>query len=72
MLWILEMTDVGETDIVEGDILENHFVQTELGYLTGGYEDERDEFLADVERAKRIGRGSATIEERMTVTLKRP
>lgn len=70
-IWLIN-TDDGDTYTLRGDenLLEDSYVATELSYLDGGYEDERDEFIADVERAVRRGRGSARIEERFDVELR--
>jgi hypothetical protein len=71
-VWVLEDFEHGETDVYseDTDILELPFVKTELGYLDGGYEDERDQFLADIQRAKERGYGEAYIEERFGLELK--
>jgi len=70
-VWQVEDEDHGETYIYseDTDILEVPFVKTELSYLVGGYDDEREEFIASIENAKKRGRGSAHIEERLHVEL---
>lgn len=70
-VWVLHHFDYGYTQTYaeDTDILESPIVKEELSWLTGGYEDEREEFIADVERMKRTGRGSAMIEERFELEL---
>jgi hypothetical protein len=65
------MYSYGEVDVYaeDTDVLEIPYVKEELGYLSDGYEDEKDEFLRDVERAKTRGTGEATIEERLSLEL---
>ena len=70
-VWLLHMESYGEVDVFseDTDVLEIPFVKTELESLDGGYEDERDDFIADVDRARNRGTGRATIEERFTIEL---
>lgn len=70
-VWVINDYEHGDVSVVgfDTDILEIEPVKTELSYLVGGYEDERDEFIADVERMRKTGRGSAGIEERFSVEL---
>lgn len=70
-VWVINDEKHGGTTTYAGDKdpLEIPFVKEELSYLTGGYEDEREEFIADIERAKMRGHGSAHIEERFSIEL---
>jgi hypothetical protein len=70
-IWLLHMESYGDVAPYAEDtnILEIPFVKTELGYLDGAYEDERDQFIKSVERARERGSGEAGIEERFWVEL---
>lgn len=70
-VWILNYLEYGSVSVYDGmtDVLNIPAVKTELGYLEGGYEDERDQFIADVARAQKAGRGSAEIAERLVIEL---
>jgi hypothetical protein len=70
-VWLVHDDDIGGTTVYnEGaDIIQTPFIKRELGYLVGGYEEEREEFIADVQRARDRGRGSAHIEDRLYVEL---
>ena len=70
-VWVLHHLDYGYTDVFaeDTDVLEIPAVKEELSWLTGGYEDEREEFIEQIERIKRQGRGSAHIEERFDIEL---
>jgi hypothetical protein len=70
-IWVLTHTDHG-VDTYSGDTdpLTIPTVEEELEWLEGGYEDERDQFKADVASAIKRGHGHAEIEERFTLELK--
>lgn len=70
-VWVLEDFVGGGISVYSEDtvITDIPFVATELGYLEGGYDDEREDFMDDLRRAVDRGRGSATIEERLSVAL---
>lgn len=71
-VWVLNHEDHGvETYSGDTDPFEIPTVQDELGWLEGGYEEERDEFIDTVQRAIRKGYGTAYIEERFTLELQR-
>lgn len=71
-VWVLR-TEGGNGDVFlyaeTVDILSVPYIKSELGNHDGGYEDERDEFISDVENALRRGRGTAVIEDRFTLEL---
>lgn len=70
-VWLIEDLDHSEVSVYSGhvDVAEIPFVKAELGYLEGAYEDERDEFISDLNRAVAKGFGEAVIEERVRATL---
>lgn len=69
-VWILtdhyEETSVYNEDT---DVLEIPYVKEELSYLNGSYADERDEFIDTIAHIRKVGRGSAYIEERFSIEL---
>jgi hypothetical protein len=70
-VWVLKYLEYGSISVFaeNTDILEVDAVKDELSYLEGGYEDERDDFIASVSNARKRGYGSAEIEERLSVEL---
>lgn len=70
-VWLVHLESYGEVQVwsEDTDITETPSVKTELGYLEGGYEDERAGFIDDVKRAVAHGSGEASIEERLWVEL---
>lgn len=70
-VWLLHMDSYGEVDVFseDTDVLEIPFVKEELSYLDGAYEDERDDFIAEIERIKKRGSGDAAIEARFVIEL---
>lgn len=70
-VWKVTDHTSGEAAVYAEDtnILDIPVVSIELSYLSGGYEDERDEFISDIANARIQGRGSAYIEERLNVEL---
>lgn len=70
-VWVVNDYSHGEITVLaeSTDPLEFNFIKDELSYLEGGYEDERDDFIADIASIKRNGRGRAAIEERFDVEL---
>lgn len=70
-VWLVKNVDVDEVEVFaeDVDILELPEVVEELGYLEGAYDDEREQFIHDIKRAKQRGGGSAEIEERLLVEL---
>jgi hypothetical protein len=68
------MDSYSEVDVYSEDtnFLEIPFVKRELEYLVAygdTYQDELDEFYADIERAKTRGTGEACIEELFRLEL---
>lgn len=70
-VWILNHESYGDVSVYaeDTDVLKISLVEDELFHLIGEYADERAEFIEDVERARQRGFGSASIEERFTITL---
>lgn len=69
-VWVLtDHYEETSTFAEDTDVLEIPYVKDELSYLDGGYEEERDEFIADIDRIRTRGRGTASIEERFSIEL---
>lgn len=70
-VWLVSYDSYGEVDVYseDTDITKIPGVETELSYLDGAYEDERESFLSDFARAKARGAGSCSIEERLSCEL---
>lgn len=70
-VWLVQNTSNGGVSVYSEatDVAEIPFIKTELGYLEGSYEEEREDFLADVKRARERGYGQAVIEESLSVQL---
>lgn len=70
-VWVLTHDSYGEVSVYaeDTDIFKIKLIEDELSYLVGAYDEELEEFKADIDRAKTRGYGSATIEERFTITL---
>lgn len=70
-VWLIHQESYGEVSVYseDTDIMNTATVVSELEYLVGGYQEEADEFAADISRMKNTGRGTASIEERIRVEL---
>lgn len=70
-VWVIHHIDYDEIDIAafETNVAEVPMVKHELELLTGSYADEKNEFLASIERMRNGGRENAYIEERLNVSL---
>jgi hypothetical protein len=72
-VWVVRHEDYGDTEIwtEDTDVLETPMVKEELEMLgTPFYQNERDQFVEDIERIKRLGNiSNAYIDERLDVRL---
>lgn len=70
-VWVFYHQSYGETTIFseDSDMLKAHQVTSELEMFKEDYPDEVEVFIDDYNRAKRRGRGYATIEERFSLEL---
>lgn len=70
-VWVLEHESYGDVSVWSADTnpLEIPLVKSELKALVGGYDDEIERFVSEVERAVARGSGHADIEERFCLEL---
>lgn len=70
-VWTMYHHSYGEIHVLSEDsnVFNYGPISRELDALENGYEDERDDFIEDVERIKRFGRGRTGIEERFSLEL---
>lgn len=70
-VWTMYHHSYGEIHVLseDSDPLKYGPINRELDALENGYEDERDEFISDIEQIIKRGRGIARIEERFDLEL---
>lgn len=70
-VWLVEHLSYGEVSVYDENVnvWDIPIVKQELDALVDGYKEEHADFVVDVAMARQHGRGEASIEERLNVSL---